>query len=211
MTDNGAPPSDAAGRPLERIGWPVRTERLALRPGTPADAEATWSFRRLESVNRWLTSAPQTFDDYRSEFEQPDRLAKTIVIELDGQIIGDLMLAVQDAWSQTEVAERAAGVQASLGWVVHPDHSGRGYATEAVTELLRLCFEELGLRRVIADCFTDNEPSWRLMERIGMRRETHNVRDSLHRSGEWLDGLGYALLADEWSGGGDPRGKNGRR
>ena len=47
-------------------------------------------------------------------------------------------------------------------------------------------------------CFADNEPSWRLMERVGMRRELYAVRESLHRSGAWLDGLGYALLADEW-------------
>jgi hypothetical protein len=33
-----------------------------------------------------------------------------------------------------------------------------------------------------------------------MRRETHTVSESLHRSGEWMDGLGYALLADEWLG-----------
>jgi RimJ/RimL family protein N-acetyltransferase len=38
------------------------------------------------------------------------------------------------------------------------------------------------------------------MERIGMRREQHLVREALHRSGEWLDSLGYALLADEWPG-----------
>ena len=61
-----------------------------------------------------------------------------------------------------------------------------------------LCFEDLGLRRVTATCFADNEASWRLMERAGMRRELYTVRDSLHRSGEWLDGMGYALLADEW-------------
>jgi RimJ/RimL family protein N-acetyltransferase len=36
------------------------------------------------------------------------------------------------------------------------------------------------------------------MERIGMRREQLAVRDSLHRCGEWLDGVTYALLADEW-------------
>jgi RimJ/RimL family protein N-acetyltransferase len=36
------------------------------------------------------------------------------------------------------------------------------------------------------------------MERVGMRREQHTVRDALHRSGEWMDGYGYALLADEW-------------
>jgi RimJ/RimL family protein N-acetyltransferase len=51
---------------------------------------------------------------------------------------------------------------------------------------------------VTANCFAGNEASWRLMERVGMRRELHTVRESLHRSGEWLDGLGYALLADEW-------------
>lgn len=38
----------------------------------------------------------------------------------------------------------------------------------------------------------------RTLERLGMRREMHTVRDSLHLSGEWLDGFGYALLADEW-------------
>ncbi len=64
--------------------------------------------------------------------------------------------------------------------------------------LIRLCFEDLALRRVTANCFADNVASWRLMERVGMRREVHTVRDSLHRSGQWLDGLGYALLADEW-------------
>jgi RimJ/RimL family protein N-acetyltransferase len=64
--------------------------------------------------------------------------------------------------------------------------------------LIRICFEELHLRRVLAQCFADNLPSWRLMERVGMRRESHDVRGSLHRSGEWLDGLAYALLADEW-------------
>ena len=38
------------------------------------------------------------------------------------------------------------------------------------------------------------------MERVGMRRELHTVRESLHRSGQWPDGMGYALLADEWRG-----------
>jgi RimJ/RimL family protein N-acetyltransferase len=82
--------------------------------------------------------------------------------------------------------------------VFSPDHAGRGYATEAVRELIRICFTDLGLRRLTANCFAGNEASWRLMERVGMRRELYTVRDSLHRSGQWLDGIGYALLADEW-------------
>lgn len=66
--------------------------------------------------------------------------------------------------------------------------------------LLRICFVELGLRRVTASCFLDNTASWRLMERLGMRREAHTVRESLHRSGQWLDGLTYAMLAEEHPG-----------
>jgi len=62
------------------------------------------------------------------------------------------------------------------------------------------CFEERRVRRVVANCFADNTRSWRLMERIGMRREAHTLSDSLHRSGSWLDAYGYALLAEEWTG-----------
>ena len=108
------------------------------------------------------------------------------------------MLAIEDAWAQSEVAARARGVQAELGWCLDPGYTGKGYATEAVNALIRLCFEDLALRRVIANCFADNVASWHLMERLGMRREAHTVRESLHRSGAWLDGMSYALLADEW-------------
>ena len=181
----------------DTVAWPVHTLRLALRPATANDAAATWQFRRLPEVSRWLTQNTGTLTEYRAQFLAPDSLAKTIVVELDGRVIGDLMLEVQDAWSQTEVADRARGTQGELGWVLHPAHTGRGYATEVVRALLDIAFDELQLRRVTAACFAANEASWRLMERLGMRRETYNVRESLHRSGEWLDGMVYALLADE--------------
>lgn len=184
--------------PLDAITWPVHTDRLTLRPATPNDLEATWQFRRLESVNHWITRAPATLEEYRTQFEAPDSLDRTIVVQLDGEVIGDLMLKLEDAWAQAEIVEEARGVQAELGWVLHPDHAGHGYATEAVRELIRLCFEGLRLRRVTASCFAGNDASWRLMDRVGMRRELYTVRESLHRSGEWLDGVGYALLADEW-------------
>ncbi|HEX5331470.1 MAG TPA: GNAT family protein [Cellulomonas sp.] len=184
--------------PLDTVAWPVRTARLSLRAAAATDVEPTWRYRRLASVNHWITRAPTTVDEYRAAFNHPVRLPKTLVIEHDGEVIGDLMLAVSDAWAQAEVVEHARGVQAELGWALHPDHAGQGYATEAVRELIRICFEDLGLRRVTASCFAANESSWRLMERVGMRREQHTVRESLHRSGVWLDGLCYALLADEW-------------
>ncbi|WP_067436276.1 GNAT family N-acetyltransferase [Nocardioides jensenii] len=185
-------------RTLDRIDWPVRTERLTLRPATFEDAEATWRFRSLPEVGQWITRAATDHDAYVHWFMHPDSIDLTIVIELDGEVIGDLMLRVFDPWAQAEVREAAAGTQAELGWSLHPDHGGRGYATEAVRAALALCFERLGLRRVTAECFAENEASWRLMERLGMRREAHTVKDSLHRDGTWRDGLLYAILAEEW-------------
>lgn len=183
---------------LHDLDWPRRTRRLSIRPPVEADVEATWRFRRDPEVTRWLTSAPTDVDDYRERFLHPPRLAKTLIVELDGVVIGDLMVGIEDAWSQAEVAELAKGVQAEIGWCLDAAYQGHGYATEAVAALIEICFEDLSLRRVVAMCFADNTASWRLMERLGMRRETYMVRESLHRSGEWLDGLGYALLADEW-------------
>lgn len=186
-------------RPLSRLDWPRTTERLELRPALRGDADATWRFRRLESVSRWLTEAPDGLESYRTTFEDEDRLATTLVIQLDGRIIGDLMLRVEDAWSQKEVAAQAREVQAQLGWVLDPDFTGHGYTTEAVRELMRICFEELRVRRVVATCFADDIPSWRVMERVGMRRELHAVGDALHRSAGWSDTFSYAVLASEWS------------
>lgn len=191
----------APGRSI--LGRPLRTERLTLRPATPDDADATWKYRRLDSVNEWLTGCPADLDGYRRQFSAPARLATTVIVTLGhdaaAPIVGDFMLRREDAWAQVEVVDRARDTQAELGWVLDPAHTGHGYATEAVRELLRHCFQDLGVRRVTANCFLDNDTSRRLMERVGMRRELHAVRESLHRSGRWLDTLGYALLEDEWS------------
>jgi RimJ/RimL family protein N-acetyltransferase len=113
-------------------------------------------------------------------------------------LVGDLMVRVESPWAQGEVKELALDTQAEIGWCLDPAVQGQGYGREAAAELIRIGFEELGLRRLTALCFADNEPSWRIMERLGMRREAYNVKDSLHRSGEWMDGMLYALLADEW-------------
>lgn len=180
------------------VAWPVAVDDLVIRLATAADADAVWQYRRLGPVSEWLTSGSGELETFRDRFADPEWLDKTLVVERHGAVIGDLMLEVEDAWSQAEVRDQAAAVHAKLGWVFDPAHTGRGHATTSVRELIRIAFEDLGLRRVSADCFAANEPSWRLMERVGMHRETHSRQDSLHRSGAWLDGYTYALLADEW-------------
>jgi RimJ/RimL family protein N-acetyltransferase len=183
---------------LADVGWPLRTERLVLRPAVDEDEEAIWSYRRDATTARWLSAHPLDRDTFRAAFRDPVERAGTIVVESGGAVVGNLLVRIEAPWSQLEVLDQVAGTQAEIGWVLHPDHVGRGYATEAVEEVLRVCFEVLGLRRVVAGCFAANTASWRLMERVGMRREGYAVRDALHRSGEWMDSCAYALLAEEW-------------
>ena len=194
---SGAP--EEAADVLDRVTWPVTTDRLTIRRLRPADTEALWAYRRLEVVDRWLTDRPRDLAAWRSSLAEPARARTTLVVERDGHVVGDLYVAVEDGWAQRDIEEQPRLAQAEIGWVLDPAAQGLGYATEAVRALLRLCFTELGLRRVTASAFADNAPSWRLMERVGMRREAYGVADSLHRDLGWLDGVTYALLADEWA------------
>jgi len=182
-------------RQLADVAWPVSTARLTLRRARADDAEAVLSYRRLPDVSEWIGAPPEDFSD---RFAAPERLEVLLLVERAGVIIGDLMIKVEDAWAPAQLASQARGVQAELGWSLRPEETGKGYATEAVEAALRICFEELGLRRVTANCFTANAASYRLMERVGMRREARTVKDSLHPSGEWMDGYSYGLLAEEW-------------
>lgn len=89
-----------------------------------------------------------------------------------------------------------------LAAVARPVRTGRLSIRPATVEdlpgLFEICFEDLGLRRVKALAFADNLASRRVMEKLGMRLEEYAVAESLHRSKGWLDGAGYAILADEW-------------
>ena len=85
-----------------------------------------------------------------------------------------------------------------LWFVTAPQDGGRGYATEAAGAMLAFAFEELKLHRVYGDCDARNIASARVMEKLGMRREQHGVRDSWHAELGWIDGFTYGILAEEW-------------
>jgi RimJ/RimL family protein N-acetyltransferase len=90
-----------------------------------------------------------------------------------------------------------------LGYVFHPAYHGQGYATEACRRLLERAFGELGAHRVTAGCDPDNAPSWRLLERLGFRREAHRRKAGFLRKTPdgapiWRDSFEYAILDEEW-------------
>lgn len=90
---------------------------------------------------------------------------------------------------------------AYLAWELHRNYWRQGYGTEIGETLLRLGFEMLELRRICADCNALNRGSYRIMEKIGMRREGHFVKSYRGNSvlnHIWCDRYQYAILREEW-------------
>ncbi|WP_089789836.1 GNAT family N-acetyltransferase [Natronobacterium haloterrestre] len=95
------------------------------------------------------------------------------------------------------------GTAGTLSYWLFDEYRGRGYATEAVSLLVEHAFEELGLHRVEAEVFDGNDPSRRLLERVGFVGEGVS-REARFTGGEFRDVHRFGLLAPEWDGRGEP-------
>ena len=85
---------------------------------------------------------------------------------------------------------------AEIGWFLHPDHQGRGIATEASASLIDFAFDHLDMHRLTATCDVLNTRSYMLMERLGMRREAE-FKETVFFNDVWHDQYGYAILKHE--------------
>lgn len=181
------------------VTWPRNAGALILRPVTNADIDQILTWRNLPEVTRWLIHTDVDPEAFRKAWLEAldDPNDHSAVAELDGVIIGTGSLEVRDGLGQTH-GDGWRGTTGQLGYLIDPRFAGNGYATAIASELLNLSFTELQLRRVTAGCFADNHASWRILEKIGMRREEHGVQDSWHAEYGWVDGYTYAILAEEW-------------
>ena len=183
---------------VTQIQWPVDTERLSLRPYASADLGAVWAFEQLPQVQRWLGWSPRSREEPSVAMDPASSSTTHVMVLTASAVIGHIMIMPRDSWAQSGVASLAKGLEAELGWMFDPACGGQGYATEAVRATIAFCFTSLHLRRLHASCFAANTASWRLMDRLGMRREQHGRATSLHGDGTWHDSFTYALLREEW-------------
>ena len=177
--------------------WPLETDRLVLRPYAEGDLDALYAMYSDAEVVRYLDNDPRTRDEARALLDRKmagskldaegDWLGAAVVLRDSGRVVGDL--AMQWVSEEHKTAE--------IGFVFDPEEQGRGYATEAARELLRVAFEDFGLHRVIGRTEARNAASARVLEKLGMRLEARLVENEWVK-GEWQSELVYAMLDREW-------------
>lgn len=175
------------------LSHPLETDRLLIRRFEAGDEQAVAAYATDPAVMTYIERGVMTESQVQAFIEtetgdEPE--AFPVILKGTGKLIGHLIF---HPWFAPRTYE--------IGWALHPSHQRQGYAPEAARALLHHGFTALQAHRIIATCQPENYASYRVMEKIGMRREGH-FRQCLHRGGElWWDEYFYAILAEEWGRG----------
>jgi [ribosomal protein S5]-alanine N-acetyltransferase len=181
---------------LERW-FPIETDRLFLREFVLSDEADIHEYASDPLVPRYENWGPNTPDEThaflleRIKEQQAwprDEVYLAIELRRARKVIGNIRLRITSAQNQS----------AEFGYAFNRSYWNNGYATEAAAAVLANAFAALKLNRVSATCDARNIRSWRVMEKLGMRREGHFLQDRWQR-GEWRDSYLYAILAREWA------------
>ncbi len=169
------------------------TTRLATVDDAPALAAQLRENR--EFLAPW---EPARRDHYFTDDGQREVLADMLrqwadgstlphVILVDGRVVGRIAL--------TNIA-RGPFQSGQLGYWVAASVNGRGVATAAVADLIRVAFGELGLHRIEAGTLVHNVASQRVLERNGFQRYGLAPR-YLRIGGEWRDHILFQRLSED--------------
>lgn len=179
------------------MSLPILTDRLILRRFTHDDSEDILEFVSHPSVSRVATEVEATaagvikYIDIQNSYEPFEKnkcFDLAIERKEDRRVIGLLTLICKEH------------MQGQIGWALGVEYRGKGYATESAGALINYGFDVLELHRIYAETTDKNVASWKVMERLGMRKEAC-LKEAESRDGKWLDSLTYGILAAEWSAG----------
>jgi RimJ/RimL family protein N-acetyltransferase len=174
----------------------LESERLILRRFKASDLAPFLAYRNDPEVAHYQAWDSYTEREAITMIEELESLQPgtpgewfqfAIELKKTGALIGDCALKTEED-----------GRQAEVGFTLAREQQGKGYALEAVSCLLDYAFGDLGLHRVVAITDQENEPSFTLLERLGMRREGCFVQSAWFK-GRWTSEYLYAVLEDEWS------------
>jgi RimJ/RimL family protein N-acetyltransferase len=167
------------------------TSRLKLREFIESDYPALREMDLRSDMHTFERELPdesdtrKSLDEYIREQLDPQRKHFRLAITIPpcDQVRGIAKISSQ--WEAIREWE--------VGWAVHSEEWGKGYATEAAWQLIDWAFKELNVHRVVAFCHADNTRSVRVMEKLGMHRDGR-LRETRWLGNRWWDEYIYSIL-----------------
>ena len=142
-------------------------EELIIRNFNPGDWPDLYEYLSQPETVKYepydVLTQKQAIREAASRSENPCYYA--VCLKESGKLIGNCYLEPQEYGCF------------EIGFVFNANYRKRGYATRSARALMSRAFELMGANRVIACCNPENRDSYRLMERLGMRREAHFVKN----------------------------------
>jgi ribosomal-protein-alanine N-acetyltransferase len=169
----------------------ISTERLLLRKIEASDKNEIFFLRSDERVLKYLDKLPATTVDEAVEYidkitvsiKNNEAILWGITLRDDPKIIGTICY-----WRMEKEHYRA-----EIGYVLHPDYTGKGMMQEAITEVLKYGFEKMKLHSIEARVNPHNFSSIKLLERNDFEREGY-FKEDFFFNGKFLDTAVYSLL-----------------
>lgn len=175
----------------------LRTDRLLLRPFTPADTQAIFELQSNAQVLRYWDSPPWTDRAQAERFiatcAQMTRDGTGLRLVMEGRAEGRFL-----GWC-CMVSRNPTYRSATLGYCLAQAAWGQGFATEAARALLHWAIRQWDLNRVQAQTDTRNVASARVLEKLGFVREG-TLREDCIVNGEVSDSWVYGLLRRDLPG-----------
>ncbi len=145
------------------------SERLLLRPLSPDDALDMYEYASGRELTKYLLWDPHPNVQYTREYLEylegryavADFYDWALILKQKGKMIGTCGFTSFDLPNNC----------AEIGYVIHPDYHGMGYAVEAAKQVISFGFSTLGLSRISAVCMKENTKSFRVMQKLGMSFE----------------------------------------
>jgi RimJ/RimL family protein N-acetyltransferase len=171
----------------------VDTPRLKLRRFSADDWRDLYEYLSQEETVKFEPYGVFTEEMAKAEAARrtDDMAFWACELNSSGKVIGNVYLAEQDCGNW------------EIGYVFNQNFWHNGYASEAVKAMMNWAFNENNTHRITAMCNPANVASWKLLERVGMRREGHlesNIFFSKDPNGNpiWQNTYIYAVLQGEW-------------
>jgi [ribosomal protein S5]-alanine N-acetyltransferase len=174
----------------------IKTERLIIRRLAHEDYATAVRHEQDPEIMRWIRGPLPA--------EEIERRVRQSIDPWQGETGQWLLLAIQPKTTNQMIgiaACRLTDLEAEtveIGYRLQPDMQRQGLGFEVCKGLLDHLFLEIETRKVLAYCATENEASWRLMEKLGMQREA-TMREHSFLQDAYRDEYCYGILRREWS------------